>query len=247
MLWLTEGSSPPALVANFSNCTRFSSQVLEGGQISEWVIWSGELCSPLLGLPLLKEDGSILPRWMMVLLQTKDVALHSVAEGNIFEGLEIVLGKDLTAGALPHVALLSETQGGGKRTRGMQAYQVVSPIVDAECAEGVSTWVDHVWSHKEIITAARPWGRITKWRESRGLTLGNSGSGLWALEPGAQGCHQDRCQHQHLWCHRLTKLLTTNSNSKPLTKVPKIQCLIPVSPPQLPTIKSNLIQSKTKS
>ena len=105
---------------------------------------------------MLREDGSILPRWMMVLLQTKDVALDSIVEGNIFEELEIVLGRDLTAGALPCVVLLSETQGGGKSTRGMQAYQVVPPIVDAECAEGVPIWVDHVWSHKEIIAAARP-------------------------------------------------------------------------------------------
>ena len=92
----------------------------------------------------------------MVLLQTKDVALHSIVEGNIFGEIEIVLGRDLTAGALAHVALLSETQGGGKITRGMQAYQVVPPIVDAECTEGVPTQVDHVWSHKGIITAARP-------------------------------------------------------------------------------------------
>ena len=90
----------------------------------------------------------------MVLLQTKDVALHSVVKRNIFEEFQIFLGGDLTAGALAHVALLSETQGGGKSTRGMQAYQVVPPIVDAECAEGVPTRVDHVWSHKEIVTAA---------------------------------------------------------------------------------------------
>ena len=111
--------------------------------------------SPLLGFPLLREDGSILPCWMMVLLQTMDVALHSIVKGNIFEELEIVLGRDLTARALAHMALLSETQGGSKGTRGMQAYQVVPPIVDAECAEGMPTQVDHVWSHKEIVTAAR--------------------------------------------------------------------------------------------
>ena len=95
------------LVANFSNCTRFSSQVLEGKWILEWVIWSGESCSPLLGLHLLREDGSILPRWMMVFLQTKDVVLHSIVEGNIFEELEIVLGRDLTVRTLACVALLS--------------------------------------------------------------------------------------------------------------------------------------------
>ena len=44
---------------------------------------------------------------MMVLLQTKDVALHSVVEGNILEQLEIVLGRGPTAGPLARVALLS--------------------------------------------------------------------------------------------------------------------------------------------
>ena len=97
--------------------------------------------------PATLDDGS---------LPNKGHGAPQRCRGKHFEELEIVLGRDLTAGALPCVVLLSETQGGGKSTRGMQAYQVVPPIVDAECAEGVSTWVDHVWSHKEIVTAARP-------------------------------------------------------------------------------------------
>jgi hypothetical protein len=78
---------------------------------------------------------------MMVLLQTKDMALHSIVEGNIFKQLEIVLGRDLTARALVRMALLLKTYGGGKSTKEMQAYQVVPPIVDVEFTEGVPTWV----------------------------------------------------------------------------------------------------------
>jgi hypothetical protein len=32
----------------------------------------------------------------------------------------LILGRDLTARALAHMALLSETQGGGKSTRGVE-------------------------------------------------------------------------------------------------------------------------------
>jgi len=66
---------------------------------------SGGSRSPLLELPLLREDGTVLPRRMLVLPQTNDVALHSVVEGKVFEELEVVLGGDPTGGALAHTAL----------------------------------------------------------------------------------------------------------------------------------------------
>ena len=66
---------------------------------------SGGSRSPLLELPLLREDGTVLPRRMLVIPQTNDVALHSVVEGKVFEELEVVLGGDPTGGALAHTAL----------------------------------------------------------------------------------------------------------------------------------------------
>ena len=87
---------------------RISQTLVVPGRVTSMIITPRNLSS--------KRKGQ-LPCQMLVLPQTNDMALHSVIEGKVFEESEIILGSDPTAGALAHVALLSEEGSQGSSSR----------------------------------------------------------------------------------------------------------------------------------
>ena len=78
---------------------------------------------------------------MLVLFQTSDVALHGVVQGKGFEKLKIILGRDMTGGALARAAQLSaEVRTAGKVEKGCRwtslAHQWWTQSGQKECPHG---------------------------------------------------------------------------------------------------------------